>query len=138
MVNCSIASTAAGFWIAFACFGIVEAQDRAAHLKFFRWVPPSHPVHASAQDWLASIENDSKGTITSAMYPAQQPGKAFEHYNMARRDCRYHVHESRLRAGSISGRRCCRNSLHFRRGQGMPRVGRVRSMPGIANMPSVR
>jgi len=60
------------------------AQDAPVHLKFSHWVPPSHPVHASALAWLASIEKDSHGSITSTVYPAQQLGKAFDHYNMAR------------------------------------------------------
>jgi len=60
------------------------AQDAPVHLKFAHWVPASHPIHPTIQAWLASIEKQSNGTITSTIYPAQQLGKAFDHYNMAR------------------------------------------------------
>jgi TRAP-type transport system periplasmic protein len=60
------------------------AQDKPVHLKFAHWVPTTHPVHAAAQAWLASIEKASKGTITGTIFPAQQLGRAFDHYNMAR------------------------------------------------------
>jgi TRAP-type transport system periplasmic protein len=60
------------------------AQDAPVHLKFAHWVPASHPMHPALQAWLASIEKQSNGTITSTIYPAQQLGKAFDHYNMAR------------------------------------------------------
>jgi TRAP-type C4-dicarboxylate transport system substrate-binding protein len=36
------------------------------------------------EDWGASIEKDSGGTIKYKIYPAQQLGKAFDHYDMAR------------------------------------------------------
>src|SRR5262249_35865980 len=54
------------------------AQDKPVHLKFAHWVPTTHPVHAAAQAWLASIEKASNGTITGTIFPAQQLGKAFD------------------------------------------------------------
>jgi TRAP-type C4-dicarboxylate transport system substrate-binding protein len=36
------------------------------------------------EDWGASIEKASNGTIKSTVFPAQQLGKAFDHYDMAR------------------------------------------------------
>ncbi|MGB7455803.1 MAG: TRAP transporter substrate-binding protein, partial [Pseudolabrys sp.] len=36
------------------------------------------------EDWGASVEKDSGGTIKYKVYPAQQLGKAFDHYDMAR------------------------------------------------------
>ena len=36
------------------------------------------------EDWAASINQASNGTITSKIYPAQQLGKAFDQYDMAR------------------------------------------------------
>jgi len=47
-------------------------------------VPPSHPMHPSAEAWAQSIERASGGTIKMKIFPAQQLGKAFDHYNMAR------------------------------------------------------
>ena len=60
------------------------AQDKPVQLRFGHWVPPSHPMHVSAEAWAASIEKASGGTIKITIYPAQQLGKAFDHYNMAR------------------------------------------------------
>ena len=53
-------------------------------LKFSHWVPPTHPMHAAAVAWAESIEKASNGTIKITIFPAQQLGKAFDHYNMAR------------------------------------------------------
>ena len=36
------------------------------------------------QPWAASIDRASNGSIKIALFPAQQLGKAFDHYNMAR------------------------------------------------------
>jgi len=61
-----------------------SAQDKTFELKLSHWVPPSHPLQKSLEDWGASIEQDSGGTIKYKVYPAQQLGKAFDHYDMAR------------------------------------------------------
>jgi TRAP-type C4-dicarboxylate transport system substrate-binding protein len=47
-------------------------------------VPPSHPLQRALEDWGASVEKDSGGTMKYKVYPAQQLGKAFDHYDMAR------------------------------------------------------
>jgi TRAP-type C4-dicarboxylate transport system substrate-binding protein len=60
------------------------AQDKTFELKLSHWVPPSHPLQKAMEDWGASVEKDSGGTIKSKVYPAQQLGKAFDHYDMAR------------------------------------------------------
>jgi TRAP-type transport system periplasmic protein len=70
--------------VALLCAGPAFAQDKAVEWRFAHWVPPSHPMHASAEAWAASIEKASGGTIKMKIYPAQQLGKAFDHYNMAR------------------------------------------------------
>ena len=61
-----------------------EAQDKTFELKLSHWVPPSHPLQKAMEDWGSSIEKASNGTITYKVYPAQQLGKAFDHYDMAR------------------------------------------------------
>jgi len=61
-----------------------SAQDKSFELKLSHWVPPSHPLQRAMEDWGASIERDSGGTIKYKVYPAQQLGKAFDHYDMAR------------------------------------------------------
>src|SRR5215472_4047420 len=60
------------------------AQDKTVELRFSHWVPSSHPMHAAAEAWAASIKAASHGTIDIKIFPAQQLGKAFDHYNMAR------------------------------------------------------
>src|SRR5215470_9175063 len=62
----------------------VVAQDKPVQLRFGHWVPPSHPMHPAAEGWAASINKASGGTISITIYPAQQLGKAFDHYNMPR------------------------------------------------------
>src|SRR4030088_665111 len=60
------------------------AQENTFELKLSRWVPASHPLQKALEDWGASVEKESGGTIKSKVYPAQQLGKAFDHYDMAR------------------------------------------------------
>jgi TRAP-type C4-dicarboxylate transport system substrate-binding protein len=60
------------------------AQDKTIELKLSHWVPPSHPLQKALEEWGASVEKDSGGTIKYKVYPAQQLGKAFDHYDMAR------------------------------------------------------
>jgi TRAP-type C4-dicarboxylate transport system substrate-binding protein len=60
------------------------AQDKTIELKLSHWVPPSHPLQNAMEDWGSSIEKASGGTIKYKVFPAQQLGKAFDHYDMAR------------------------------------------------------
>src|SRR3978361_630665 len=60
------------------------AQEKTFELKLSHWVPASHPLQKALEDWGAAVEKDSGGTIKSKVYPAQQLGKAFDHYDMAR------------------------------------------------------
>ena len=60
------------------------AQDKTFELKLSHWVPPSHPLQKALEDWGASVEKASGGTIKFKVFPAQQLGKAFDHYDMAR------------------------------------------------------
>ncbi len=60
------------------------AQDKTFELKLSHWVPPSHPLQKALEEWGASVEKDSGGTIKDKVFPAQQLGKAFDHYDMAR------------------------------------------------------
>jgi TRAP-type C4-dicarboxylate transport system substrate-binding protein len=65
-------------------FGAASAQDKTFDLKISHWVPPSHPLQKAAQDWGDDIQRASNGTITYKIFPAQQLGKAFDHYDMVR------------------------------------------------------
>src|SRR6202142_3606329 len=60
------------------------AQEKTFELKISHWVPASHPLQKALEDWGAAVEKASGGTITYKVYPAQQLGKAFDHYDMAR------------------------------------------------------
>src|SRR5262249_16919769 len=61
-----------------------QAQDTPVQLRFSHWVPPSHPMHTSPRAWADSINKASNGSIKIQIFPSQQLGKAFDHYNMAR------------------------------------------------------
>src|SRR5262249_31318387 len=61
-----------------------DAQERSFELKLSHWVPPSHPLQKALEDWGSAIEKASGGSIKYKVFPAQQLGKAFDHYDMAR------------------------------------------------------
>ncbi len=61
-----------------------SAQEKTFNLRLSHWVPATHPLQKAMQEWGASVEKDSGGTIKSTVYPAQQLGKAFDHYDMTR------------------------------------------------------
>src|SRR5471030_3178288 len=60
------------------------AQDKVVNLKVSLWVPPAHPLVPATQAWAADIEKASGGSIKVAVFPSEQLGKAFDHYDMAR------------------------------------------------------
>jgi len=62
----------------------VLAQDKPVMLKLSHWVPPSHPLQKAIQDWAEDLKKESGGSINFAIFPAEQLGKAFDHYDMAR------------------------------------------------------
>jgi TRAP-type C4-dicarboxylate transport system substrate-binding protein len=60
------------------------AQDKTVNMKVSLWVPPAHPLVPATQAWAADIEKASGGTIKMTVFPSEQLGKAFDHYDMAR------------------------------------------------------
>ena len=60
------------------------AQDKPVALKLAHWVPPSHPLQKAMEEWGNSLKAATNGTVTFTVFPAQQLGKAFDHYDMAR------------------------------------------------------
>jgi TRAP-type C4-dicarboxylate transport system substrate-binding protein len=60
------------------------AQDKTVNLKVSIWLPPAHPLVPSTQAWAKDIEKASNGTIRMTIFPSEQLGKAFDHYDMAR------------------------------------------------------
>ena len=47
-------------------------------------MPQSHPLQKALEEWGAAVEKASGGTLRYKVYPSQQLGKAFDHYDMAR------------------------------------------------------
>ena len=81
----SIAPLAAASLVAALAFAPAAiAQDKTIELRLSHWVPPSHPLQKALEDWGSSIEKASGGTIKYKIFPSQQLGKAFDHYDMAR------------------------------------------------------
>ncbi len=76
------AMLAAGLVAGFAT--TASAQDKTINLKISLWVPPAHPLVPATQAWAADLEKASGGTIKATVYPSEQLGKAFDHYDMAR------------------------------------------------------
>ncbi|HTZ78584.1 MAG TPA: TRAP transporter substrate-binding protein [Stellaceae bacterium] len=67
-----------------AAAGAAHAADKTVELKLSFWVPPAHPLVPSFKAWADDIEKASGGTIKSTVFPSEQLGKAFDHYDMAR------------------------------------------------------
>jgi len=72
---------------ALAAFGAAApalAQDKPVALKMSSWVPAQHPLNPALQAWADDIKKASGGSITAQLFPSEQLGKAFDHYDMAR------------------------------------------------------
>src|SRR5215470_1100131 len=61
-----------------------RAEDKPVALKLATWLPAQHPLNPSLQAWAEDIHKASQGSITSTLFPSEQLGKAFDHYDMAR------------------------------------------------------
>src|SRR5271169_2942111 len=79
----SMRKTLLALWLA-ASVSPAFGQEKTFELKLSHWVPASHPLQKALEDWGAAVEKESGGTIKFKVYPAQQLGKAFDHYDMAR------------------------------------------------------
>ena len=51
------------------------AQEKTFDLKLSHWVPPSHPLQKALEDWGASIEKASNGTIKYKVYPSSSSAR---------------------------------------------------------------
>ena len=60
------------------------AQDKPVDLKISLWVPPAHPLVPATKAWADDIAKQAGGTIKPTVFPSEQLGKAFDHYDMAR------------------------------------------------------
>ena len=71
--------------VVLALAGPVLAQDKPVEMKFGFWVPAQHALAKTGfEPWAKSVEAASGGSIKVALFPAQQLGKANDHYDMAR------------------------------------------------------
>ena len=64
--------------------GAAQAQDKPVALKFASWVPAQHALNPALVAWGESLKAASGGTLSATMFPSEQLGKAFDHYDMAR------------------------------------------------------
>ena len=61
----------------------VVAQDKTYEWKYSHWVPATHPLHGILQGWAKSIDDGvARARSRSPIFPAQQLGKAPDHYDM--------------------------------------------------------
>ena len=83
-MRCKPVSIAAAALLGLAC-ATASAQDKAVELKLAHWVPANHALAVTGFiPWGKSIEAASGGSIKVTIFPAQQLGKAADHYDMAR------------------------------------------------------
>ena len=77
------AATAAGLAMLIGA-APAAAQDKTFDLKISSWAPMTHPLQKAFEEWAADITKASNGTLKFQIFPAEQLGKAFDHYDMAR------------------------------------------------------
>jgi TRAP-type C4-dicarboxylate transport system substrate-binding protein len=78
----SIYTLAAG--VAMLAGAAAVAQDKPVALKLSSWVPAQHALNPALQACADDIKKASGGSITATLFPGEQLGKAFDHYDMAR------------------------------------------------------
>jgi TRAP-type C4-dicarboxylate transport system substrate-binding protein len=69
--------------VAFAA-AAAHAADKPVQLRMSTWVPAQHPLNPALQAWADDIKRASGGTISMTLFPSEQLGKAFDHYDMTR------------------------------------------------------
>ncbi|CAN1496482.1 DctP TRAP-type C4-dicarboxylate transport system, periplasmic component [Burkholderiaceae bacterium] len=79
-----LSRTLAATAIAALTFGAAHAQDKPVMVKMASWVPAQHALNPALQAWGESLKAASGGTISATLFPSEQLGKAFDHYDMAR------------------------------------------------------
>ena len=61
-----------------------HAADAPVDLRFSFWVPPQHPLVVATKAWADDIAKQSNGALAVSIFPSEQLGKAFDHYDMTR------------------------------------------------------
>ena len=80
----SVTLRLAGIAAAVLCMASAMAQDKPVLLKLSSWVPAQHALNPALQAWADSLKKASGGSISTTLFPGEQMGKAFDHYDMAR------------------------------------------------------
>jgi hypothetical protein len=103
-------------------FGMqVHAQDKPVEIG----CPAQHPLAKTGfEPWAKSVEAASKGSIKVTLFPAQQLGKAADHYDMARDGI---ADLTWVNPGYQAGRfpHVCRQRAAVPHRQARPRLGRA-------------
>ena len=60
------------------------AQDKTVNLKVSLWVPPAHPLVPATRPGPPTSRRLRAAASKSTVFPSEQLGKAFDHYDMAR------------------------------------------------------
>ena len=63
---------------------VAQAQDKNVMIKMSSWVPAQHALNPALQAWGESLKKASGGSLNTTLFPSEQLGKAFDHYDMAR------------------------------------------------------
>lgn len=62
--------------------GLPAVAIAADTVRFAHWVPTTHELHRGVEAWSRSVTEASKGTLDVQVFPAEQLGKARDHYDM--------------------------------------------------------
>ncbi|WP_372027194.1 TRAP transporter substrate-binding protein [Tistrella mobilis] len=74
---------ACGLAVASMLLGLGDRADAAGQaVRFAHWVPTTHALHQGVEDWAKAVTAESKGTLEVQVFPAEQLGKARDHYDM--------------------------------------------------------
>ena len=114
-----------------------RAQDKLVELRFAHWLPAQHSLAKTGfEPWAKAVEAASGGNIKVTMYPAQQLGKAPDHFDMARDGI---ADMTCVSPGYRAGRfpLFAASELPFFM-MANPAAARRRWMPGTAAMPAPR
>lgn len=71
--------------VALATGAGTAAAQQVTEWKFSHWVPITHSLHPILAGWARAIEKDTGGTLKINVFPAQQLGRAQDHYDMVQK-----------------------------------------------------
>jgi TRAP-type transport system periplasmic protein len=83
-IRFTLTAVAAALSLAGAGVAQAQPQDKPVMLKLSSWVPAQHPLNPSLLAWAEDLKKATNNTLTATLFPSEQLGKAFDHYDMAR------------------------------------------------------